>query len=67
VGEQISAVSEPVSERAGTVVVACRDAVWAQELDLLQADLTARLRERLGELAPAGLRFEVEGARRSAR
>jgi predicted nucleic acid-binding Zn ribbon protein len=64
VGEGISAVAEPVAERGGTVVVACRDAVWAQELDLLQADLITRLRERLGPLAPSALRFEVEGLRR---
>ena len=63
VGEQIGAVSEPVAERSGAVVIACSDAVWAQELDLLQADLLARLRERLGDLAPAALRLEV-GARR---
>jgi len=59
VGEQVSAVAEPVAERSGAVIVACSDAVWAQELDLLQDDLRARLRERLGELAPAALRFEV--------
>jgi predicted nucleic acid-binding Zn ribbon protein len=63
VGEQISAVTEPVGERGGTVVVACDDAVWAGELDLLQDDLLARLRERLGDLAPKGLRFEVKGLR----
>jgi predicted nucleic acid-binding Zn ribbon protein len=61
VGDGISAVAEPVAERGGTVFVACRDAVWAQELDLLQADLIARLRQRLGPLAPGALRFRVEG------
>jgi predicted nucleic acid-binding Zn ribbon protein len=65
VGGQISAISEPVGERAGTVTVACEDAVWAGELDLLQDELLARLRARLGDLAPRGLRFEVKGLRRT--
>ena len=61
VGERIAEVAQPVSERAGTVVVACADPVWAQELDLMQARLLERLRERLGEGAPQDLRFRVGG------
>jgi predicted nucleic acid-binding Zn ribbon protein len=60
VGERIAAVAQPVSERAGTVVVGCTDPVWAQELDLMQGQLLERLRERLGEGAPRDLRFRVE-------
>jgi predicted nucleic acid-binding Zn ribbon protein len=61
-GEQVAAVAEPLVERDGVVVVGCDGAVWAQELDLMQEDLLRALRERLGEAAPSGLRFE---ARRS--
>ena len=43
--------AEPVSERAGTVTVACRSAVWAQELSMLATDLAERLNGALG--APA--------------
>lgn len=57
VGERIAAVAEPVSERAGTVTVSCADAVWAEELDLMQGQILARLRERLGDAAPKALRF----------
>ncbi len=63
VGEQLAAVAEPVSERAGALTIECADTVWAQELDLMQAQLLERLREELGELAPASLRFRVNGDR----
>ena len=60
VGERIAAVASPVSEKAGEVLVACADSVWAQELDLMQAELLERLRPRLGEAAPRALKFRVE-------
>jgi predicted nucleic acid-binding Zn ribbon protein len=60
VGERIAAVADPVSEREGTVLVACSDSVWAQELDLMQEQLLQRLRDRLGSDAPGGLRFRVK-------
>jgi predicted nucleic acid-binding Zn ribbon protein len=63
VGERLAAAAEPVSERAGTVVVSCVDPVWAEELDLMQEQLLARLRERLGEAAPKALRFRAKGGR----
>lgn len=59
VGERIAAVATPVSERGGEVTVSCADSVWAQELDLIQAELLERLRELLGERAPRTLRFRV--------
>lgn len=60
VGERIAAVAEPVSERDGALLIECSDPVWAQELDLMQDDLLARLRERIGEAAPASLRFRAK-------
>jgi predicted nucleic acid-binding Zn ribbon protein len=59
VGAQLAAVAIPVSERAGTLTVECADAVWSQELDLMQEQLLARLRAELKELAPSALRFRV--------
>ena len=59
VGPQIAAAATPVGERSGAVVIRCESAVWAQELDLMQGRLLESLRERLGESAPAALRFEV--------
>jgi predicted nucleic acid-binding Zn ribbon protein len=58
-GERLASVATPVSERAGTLTVECTDAVWAQELDLMQDQLLERLRGVLGERAPAALRFRV--------
>ena len=63
VGDQLAARAEPVSERAGTVTIECVDAVWAQELDMMQEQLLERLRAQLGELAPKGLRFRVDNDR----
>jgi predicted nucleic acid-binding Zn ribbon protein len=62
VGEQIAAVSRPVSERGGEVLVSCTDSVWAQELDLMQDQLLQRLGDRLGDRAPRSLRFRVKDA-----
>jgi len=63
VGEQLAAVAEPVSERAGTLTIECADTVWSQELDLMQEQLLERLRGELGERAPSTLRFRVNGDR----
>ena len=62
-GATVAAEAEPVSERAGTVTVACRSAVWAQELELLGGDLAGRLNAALAkprDAAPlTALRFVV--------
>lgn len=63
VGEQLAAVAAPTSERDGTLTVECADAVWAQELDLMQETLLERLREELGDQAPEALRFRVNSER----
>jgi len=63
VGEQLAARATPVAEREGTVTVECADAVWAQELDLMQETLLERLREQVGEQAPKALRFRVNSER----
>jgi predicted nucleic acid-binding Zn ribbon protein len=63
VGERMAAAARPVSERAGTVSIACSDPVWAQELDLMQTQIEQGLRERLGKEAPQSLRFRVEDDR----
>ena len=60
VGEKVADVSEPVSERAGRVTIACKNAVWAQELDLMQGDILHRLGEAM-EAPPTALRFTTRG------
>jgi predicted nucleic acid-binding Zn ribbon protein len=59
VGERVAAVTTPVAERAGTLTVECSDAVWAQELNLMQEQLLEQLRQQLGEQAPSALRFRL--------
>jgi predicted nucleic acid-binding Zn ribbon protein len=62
-GPALASEAEPASERAGKLTIACRSAVWAQELTLLAGDLTERLNGALatpGEPPPiASLRFVV--------
>lgn len=59
-GPAVAEESEPTSERSGTVTVACRSAVWTQELELLAEDLQRRLNERLGGAGTvAKLRFRT--------
>lgn len=59
VGDQLAAVATPVAEREGTLTIECADAVWAQELDLMQGTLLERLRDAVGDQAPEALRFRV--------
>jgi len=63
VGERVAAAARPVAERDGAVVVGCSDPVWVQELDLMQDQLLAALRDRLGDDAPPSLRFRIEDDR----
>ena len=64
-GAVLAASASPISERAGTVTVSCESAVWAQELELLGADLTRRLDEAVAGGRVERLRFIVgSGANR---
>ena len=68
-GAGVANQAQPVAERDGVVTIACRSAIWAQELDLLQTELLERLNEALsvadrecrGPLK--GLRFTADGHR----
>lgn len=55
-GPAIAAASRPTSERDGVLTVSCEAAVWAQELDLMEQDLLARLNAALGTPAIRELR-----------
>ncbi len=58
VGEAVAREATPVSERDGTVTVACRSATWAQELDLLRGQIEAQVRQNLPDWAALeGFRF----------
>jgi len=55
-GPAIAAASRPTAERGGVLTVSCEAAVWAQELDLMEHDLVARLNAALGTQAIRELR-----------
>ena len=59
VGPVVAAEAAPVSERDGVVTVGCSSAVWAQELELLAAELLPRVNASVGDGAVRGLRFSV--------
>jgi len=65
-GVALAAAATPTAERDGTVTVTCESGVWAHELELLGADLTVRLAERLEASGQpvklTGLRFVVGSA-----
>jgi predicted nucleic acid-binding Zn ribbon protein len=66
VGNTVARESEPVSERAGVLTVACRSATWAQELELMSGDLRARLNEGLSEASGVGPIREIRFVTRSS-
>ncbi len=62
-GDAFADQAQPVAERRGVVTVACRSAVWAQELDLLSEHVVGRLNEVLGRRAVHGLRAQARPPR----
>jgi predicted nucleic acid-binding Zn ribbon protein len=62
-GPVIAAEATPVAERAGVVTVACRSAVWAQELDLLGPEIVERLNSALEGPLVRRLRCTATGLR----
>ncbi|MBA3263146.1 MAG: DUF721 domain-containing protein [Thermoleophilaceae bacterium] len=62
-GPALAAAAGPASEQSGIVTVACESGAWAQELQLLAPDLTARLNAHFEGVGEAGrverLRFVV--------
>ena len=52
----------PFRERDGDVYVACPEAVWAQELDLMSELVVERLNQALGRPAVRRLRVQARAA-----
>lgn len=61
VGSSIAAEASPTAERGGVVTVSCSASVWAQELDLMSAQIIARLNEALAGGAVQRLRCVAVG------
>lgn len=60
VGDLVAREARPMSERAGTLTVACAAAVWAQELELISETVIARLNPGLTQGAITDLRCVVD-------
>jgi predicted nucleic acid-binding Zn ribbon protein len=63
VGDLVNAEAQPVSERDGVVMVACKSSVWAQELELLAPDLLEKVNAALGDRPLRQLRFKAGDSR----
>jgi len=62
VGEAVAREATPVSERDGVVTISCHSATWAQELDLLGAQILAEVRQNLPDWAVLeAIRFTASG------
>ena len=66
-GPMFAPYAEPWSERDGEVVVACSEAVRAQELDLMSELVVERLNQALGRPAVRRLRVQARSAPTSGR
>jgi predicted nucleic acid-binding Zn ribbon protein len=60
-GSRFAPHSEPTRERDGVVTIACSEAVWAHELDLMSELVVERLNGALGR--PAVRRLRVDATR----
>jgi predicted nucleic acid-binding Zn ribbon protein len=60
VGALVAQEARPVSERAGTLTVACSAAVWAQELELISESIIERLNTGLAKGRISDLRCVTE-------
>jgi predicted nucleic acid-binding Zn ribbon protein len=58
-GPAIASAARPTAERDGVLTVTCAAAVWAQELDLMAADLVLSLNSALGDEAIRELRCKT--------
>jgi predicted nucleic acid-binding Zn ribbon protein len=64
-GATVARESQPASERAGVLTVACRSATWAQELELMSGELRTRLNAALSGAAERGPIREIRFVTRS--
>ena len=64
VGPGIAREARPVTERGGTVTVACTSSVWAQEIGLMAPALCDALNARLGGERVTALRCTASPVRR---
>jgi predicted nucleic acid-binding Zn ribbon protein len=62
-GAAVAAHAQPVAECEGVLHVACDEAVWASELDLLGPSLVDALNAAIGRPALSSLRARADASR----
>jgi predicted nucleic acid-binding Zn ribbon protein len=67
VGEAVARHGRPISERDGLLTVACDEAVWANEIELLGPDLLAAINAALGTEALTALTCRADAGATSRR
>lgn len=55
-GDDVARAGRPIAERDGVLTIACADAVWSAELQMLAPQLAEQLNAALGAPLVAGLR-----------
>lgn len=63
VGAALAARARPTGTTQGVVTVTCESAAWAQEIDLMSADIVERLNAALGASMVQSLRCQTVPAR----
>jgi predicted nucleic acid-binding Zn ribbon protein len=63
VGATIASNARPVAEHAGVLEVACSEAVWAAELELMGPQLVDALNAKLGATKLRSLRVRADAVR----
>jgi predicted nucleic acid-binding Zn ribbon protein len=66
-GTAVAGHGTPVSERDGVLSVACREAVWAAEIDLMGPELVAAINAAVGEEVLRALTCRADVGRRQGR
>lgn len=62
-GHELASRCRPFSERDGVVHVVCKSSVWAQEVELMSAELVERINGRLGSSWMTGIRCDAASNR----
>ena len=63
VGEVVAAQAAPIGEHDGVLTVACAEAVWAHELELMGPEMVDRINAALGRRALRALRCRATPSR----
>jgi predicted nucleic acid-binding Zn ribbon protein len=67
VGGAIAERARPIAERSGVLEIACEDAVWAAELELMGPQLVVALNDAIGGAELRSLRVRADAARGAPR